>query len=241
MSGSEVAVGALRSVAEFDACVGMQIAVWGYADGDVIPRRMFLVASHIGGQVFGARVRGELVGFAMALPGLRQDGTAYLHSHMVAVLPEFQNLGLGRRLKLVQRDEALSRGIGLMEWTFDPMQTKNAYFNLQRLGAVCSRYQPDFYGESSSPLQGGLPTDRLVAEWWMGSERVRGALTGRSEERRAERRVRFADAGLGAAEVQCRLREGLMDGLAAGLQVIGFDRGENTYLMGREDKEQDED
>src|SRR6202012_2433270 len=96
----------------------------------------------------------------------------YLHSHMLAVLPEYRNAGLGRRLKLAQRDDALSRGFDLMEWTFDPLEIKNAYFNLERLGAIARRYNVNQYGITSSPLQGGLPTDRLVAEWWLKSKRV---------------------------------------------------------------------
>ena len=151
----------LTSVRELDACVALQVAVWGYADGDVIPRRVFVVANHIGGQVFGAMVDGALAGFAMALPGVREE-EVYLHSHMLAVLPQYRNARLGRRLKLAQRVDALERGFRVMEWTFDPLEIKNAYFNLHRLGATCARYEEDFYGPSSSPLQGGLPTDRFV-------------------------------------------------------------------------------
>ncbi len=107
----------------------------------------------------------------MALPGYR-NGYPYLHSHMLAVLPEYRNAGLGRRLKLAQRDDAIARGFDLMEWTYDPLEIKNAHLNIARLGAISRRYQPDFYGPSSSPLQGGLPTDRLYAEWWLNSPRV---------------------------------------------------------------------
>jgi predicted GNAT superfamily acetyltransferase len=111
----------------------------------------------------------------MSLPGYR-DGKPYLHSHMLAVLPEYRNAGLGRRLKLAQRVEALGRGIELIEWTFDPLEIKNAHLNIALLGAIVRRYLPNFYGPSTSQLQGGLPTDRLVAEWWLRSARVRRAL-----------------------------------------------------------------
>ena len=130
-----------------------------------------MLAPRIGGQALGAFDGDTIIGFAMALPGFR-DGLPYLHSHMLAVLPEYRNAGLGRRLKLAQRDDALARGFSLMEWTFDPLEIKNAYLNLHRLGAIARRYHPDFYGPSSSPLQGGLPTDRLYAEWWMNSPHV---------------------------------------------------------------------
>src|SRR5690242_10987426 len=133
---------------------------------------MFVVASKIGGQIVGAFAGATLVGFALSIPGAR-DGHTYLHSHMLAVREKYRNVGLGRRLKLAQRDDALARGFELMEWTFDPLEIKNAYLNIEKLGAIARRYQVNQYGLTTSPLQGGLPTDRLIAEWWMKSERVR--------------------------------------------------------------------
>lgn len=170
-----IRIAPVSALADFERCVEVQLAVWGYSDGDLIPRRVFIVAERIGGQVIGAFDRDVMVGFAMSLPGYR-DGKPYLHSHMLAVLPGYRNTGLGRRLKLAQRDDALRRGIDLMEWTFDPLEIKNAHLNIVRLGAIARRYMGDFYGPSTSPLQGGLPTDRLVAEWWLGSARVRRTL-----------------------------------------------------------------
>ena len=105
-----IRIAALTELTEFEQCVELQLAVWGYSDGDVIPKRVFTVAQRIGGQVIGAFDGDALVGFAMALPGYR-EGKAYLHSHMLAVLPVYRNAGIGRRLKLAQRDDALARGI----------------------------------------------------------------------------------------------------------------------------------
>jgi len=172
-------------LAELQQCVEIQGAVWGYDDNDIVPRRMFLLAQKIGGQVIGAfdtaGTKGpaevKMAGFAMALPAHR-DGQSYLHSHMLAVLPEYRNSGLGRRLKLAQRDDALARGIERMEWTYDPLEIKNGYLNLARLGAVSRRYEANFYGPSSSALQGGLPTDRLYAEWRLRSPHVETVLAG---------------------------------------------------------------
>jgi len=179
-----------RGFDELDACVQLQIDVWGYSDGDVIPRRVFTVTQKIGGQVLGAFDVSDgatdtfenLVGFAMALPAVRPGPVPrpYLHSHMLAVRPEFRNAGIGRRLKLAQREDAIGRGFQLMEWTFDPLEIKNSFLNIHRLGAIVRRYTSNFYGVSSSRLQGGLPTDRLHAEWWMQSERVKGILFGAS-------------------------------------------------------------
>jgi predicted GNAT superfamily acetyltransferase len=180
---------------ELEACVRLQIETWGYDEADVIPRRAFLVAQKIGGQVIGAfdsaisegkggsKAEGteSLVGFALSLPGVKTgngEPKAYLHSHMLAVKEPYRNEGLGAQLKREQRREALSRGIRIMEWTFDPLEIKNAFLNIHRLGATVSSYREDFYGLSSSRLQGGLPTDRLLAEWQLDSPRVGGILDG---------------------------------------------------------------
>ncbi len=163
-------------LAEFDACVHLQRIVWG--EGIVVPSALFVVASEIGGQVLCAVDGSRLIGFTMALPGVR-EGNIFLHSHMTAVLEEYRNRGVGRRLKLLQREDALAHGIGLIEWTFDPLDLRNAHFNLVRLGAVVRRVFPNFYGITGSPLHHGMPTDRLLAEWVLDSSRVAGILAGK--------------------------------------------------------------
>ncbi|MGC1784803.1 MAG: GNAT family N-acetyltransferase [Acidobacteriaceae bacterium] len=167
----------VESIEEMEACVSLQQLVWQFRDLDVIPRRMFAVAKAIGGQTFGAWDGDRLIGYALAIPGIR-EGRPYLHSHMLAVLPQYRNRGIGLRLKFAQREDALSRGINLIEWTFDPLQIKNAYLNIEKLGAIVRRYTPDFYGISTSPLHHSLPTDRLHAEWWLNSSRVRQRIAG---------------------------------------------------------------
>src|SRR5262249_48116600 len=121
----------------------------------------------------------RMIGFCLAIPGLKAGTKGYLHSHMLGVLPEYSNRGVGRELKLAQRDEALHRNIDLIEWTFDPLEIKNAYFNIEKLGAIVRRYVPNQYGTTSSFLHGGLPTDRCTAEWWIDSDRVNAAIHGR--------------------------------------------------------------
>ncbi len=164
---------------EFQACVEVQKRVWGGADIDVVPLPLFVVAAKTGGQVLGAfggvPEASNLVGFTLALAGVHQ-GKAFLHSHMTAVLEGYRDRGVGRQLKLLQRQDALGRGIELVEWTFDPLELKNAYFNLVRLGAVVRRLLPNCYGITTSPLHGGMPTDRLMAAWWLRSPRVEKAL-----------------------------------------------------------------
>jgi predicted GNAT superfamily acetyltransferase len=161
------------SIPEYEECVRIEHATWG--EEIAVPSAIFVVAHHTGGQVIGAFDRESLIGFTLAIAAVRR-GKPFLHSHMTAVLPDFRDRGVGRRLKLFQRQDALRRGIEWIEWTFDPLEFKNAHFNFERLGAVSRRYIPNCYGITESPLHAGLPTDRLVAEWWLNSERVKSIL-----------------------------------------------------------------
>jgi len=150
---------------------------------------------------------------------------------MLAVSPRFRNAGIGRHLKLYQRREALSWGVGLMEWTFDPLEIKNAFLNIHRLGVIVRSYTPDFYGVSSSRLQAGLPTDRLHAEWWMESERVRAILNGPSYHQPPIQETivvphavsEWKASSVSRAEaVQSENRERFLSAFARGLAVAGF-------------------
>jgi predicted GNAT superfamily acetyltransferase len=170
-----IVVRKISTLKEFHTCVELQREIWGEADLEIEPVTMFVVASITGGQVLGAFDGDTMVGFTLAVVGWRQSLT-YLHSHQTGVIAGYRDRGVGRLLKLFQRDEALGRGIRLVEWTFDPLETKNAHFNLNRLGAICRRYLPDLYGVTSSPLHRGIPTDRLVAEWRLDSPRVVAAI-----------------------------------------------------------------
>jgi predicted GNAT superfamily acetyltransferase len=153
-------------------CVGIQREAWGFSEEDIVPVRMLVVCGKIGGQVLGAiDSRGKVLGFLNAFPGFR-EGKLYLHSQMMGVMPKFQNLGIGKQLKLAQREEALRRGISRIEWTFDPLDVRNARFNIEILAVICRRFLVNAYGRTSSQLQAGLPTDRLVAEWFLDSPRV---------------------------------------------------------------------
>jgi len=166
-----------HGIEEFEACVRIEREVWKSSDIDVVPIPLFVVASETGGQVLGAFYGADLVGFTLAIAGWRAR-KPFLHSHMTAVLDGHRDHGVGRRLKLYQRKDALARGISLVEWTFDPLVTKNAYFNFMRLGAIARRFLPNAYGITTSPLHGSLPTDRLVAEWHLRSDRVLRAMAG---------------------------------------------------------------
>ena len=204
----------------------------------------------------GAKAFGDaesMIGFALSLPGVKSgekfpDGEprAYLHSHMLAVKDAYRNRGIGAKLKLAQRSEGLTRGIRYMEWTFDPLEIKNAFLNIHKLGAVVCHYRENFYGVSSSRLQGGLPTDRLLAEWYLDSDRVKAILAGhaaaappieeqitvpasiyewKSSERDRER----------ALAVQLENRRRFQQAFSRGLAVVGFERdaeGNGIFELG---------
>lgn len=181
-----------HGIKEFEACLRVERAVWQSSDIDVVPIPLFVVASETGGQVLGAFHGTELVGFTLAVAGWRA-GKPFLHSHMTAVLDGYRDRGIGRQLKRFQRKDALERGIALVEWTFDPLVTKNAYFNFIRLGVIARRYLPNVYGITTSPLHGSLPTDRLVAEWRLRSDRViRVLAAGEAIAPKSKRAVRIS-------------------------------------------------
>jgi predicted GNAT superfamily acetyltransferase len=243
---SDIEIRACTDVEELRAFVALQKEVWGFADNELVPLRIFSLAPKIGGQVSGAWQGKTLVGFAFSIPGTR-NGHAYLHSHMLAVKAEYRNSGLGRRLKLFQREDAIAHGYELIEWTFDPLEIKNAYLNLQRLGAIARRYNINQYGITSSPLQGFLPTDRLVAEWWLNSKRVQALLDNRPQSTfREELRIEVP-AGIyawkanpetrqQAADVQSRNREQFLTAFSRDLACLRYEcdrEGNGAFVLGR--------
>ncbi len=249
-----------RGFDEMEACVQLQIETWGYDESDVTARKTFMLAQKIGGQVIGAfdsaLAAGQpgaqakaLVGFAMSLPGIKQTESGpqpYLHSHMLAVRSSHRNRGLGAQLKWEQRREALSRRIKHMEWTFDPLVIPNAFLNIHRLGAVASAYLVDFYGVSSSRLQGGLPTDRLLAEWELDSSRVEAAFAQRPAAAQCIEEHILVPAPIDlwktnepsrerALDVQLVNRRKFQDAFSRGLVVLGFSRdaeGNGIFELG---------
>jgi predicted GNAT superfamily acetyltransferase len=170
-----ISVRECSSLDDFHRCVEIQRAVWGESDLEVEPYVTFVVAKQTGGQVIGAFQGDTMVGFCLSMAGIRGK-TRYLHSHMTGVLPSHRDRGIGRLLKLFQRDQALSRDIRLVEWTFDPLETRNAHFNFNRLGAFSRQFIPNFYGITTSPLHRGLATDRLLVEWHLDTKRVIAAI-----------------------------------------------------------------
>jgi predicted GNAT superfamily acetyltransferase len=161
----------ITEIPDLNNCIEIQRNSWGLADIEVIPVRMLITQIRVGGLVLGAFEDDRLVGFLNSMPGLH-DGMPYWYSQMLAVKPEFRDAGIGASLKLAQRDHALKRGIRLIEWTFDPLESKNAYLNIVKLGVIVRRYYVNLYGATASQVQQGLESDRLIAEWWLDQSRV---------------------------------------------------------------------
>jgi predicted GNAT superfamily acetyltransferase len=228
---------------EFQQCVALQREIWGEQDIEVEPATLFVVATEVGGQVLGAFDGERLVGYTLALVGFA-DGTVFLHSHMTGVHGDYRDRGVGRRLKLFQREEALGRGIRLIVWTFDPLEARNAHFNLNRLGAISRKYLPNLYGLTTSPLHGGLPTDRLRVEWRLDSVRVVRAVADLLQEPEAAsfaasielpaelEQWKQSDTAR-VARVQARIREEFSAWFARGYAVIGVRKSSEgaAYLL----------
>jgi predicted GNAT superfamily acetyltransferase len=227
---------------ELVEAVRLQKQIWGFEEIELLPVRLFVVANKVGGQVFGAFDGSRMVAFLVAIPGIKAGGKAYLHSHMMGVLPQYRDRHIGRMLKLRQREEALARGIEIVEWTFDPLELKNAFFNIERLGAVVRRYVLNQYGTTTSHLHGGLPTDRCVAEWHLSTVWAKSIIEGGAPERDIRFRIpvpgdisilRHSDPER-ARDIQKRVSDSFVEHLGNGFAVIGFERSdtEGIYLLG---------
>jgi predicted GNAT superfamily acetyltransferase len=180
-----------RRVAELEK------SVWGYADGeDIVPPPVLIVSIKRGGILLGAfdtPDAEDLKGFVYSMAAMK-DGRPTQWSHMLGVAPEARDRGIGAALKLAQREHALRMGIDLIEWTYDPLQALNAHFNFTKLGVVVEDYEENIYGESSSPLHQGTPTDRFVAQWRLATPHVERRLS-------PSGRPRMRDSSIAAAVV----------------------------------------
>ncbi len=225
-------------------CVRIQQQIWDYPGSELYPLRLFVNLGQIGGHVVGAfTATGEQVGLVASMPAWRGK-RRYLYSLLLGIVPGHENRGLGRALKLTQRDLALAAGINGIEWSFDPLRARNANLNINHLGAEVRRYEPNRYGSVDSRFQRGLASDRLIAEWWLDSLRVKRALAGkpaRNSRRKPARQIEIPadiDALIRkdiqeARAWQARVREQFQQCFAEKLVVTGFVPSEKSgqYLL----------
>ncbi len=168
----KITIGPFRNLSDYQTCMDIQREVWHCEDVDVVPIGLMIAADRHGSISLGAyNSLGELIGFCWSVCGF-ENGEALQHSHMLGVRAAYRNFDVGYRLKLAQRKEALRRKQNVITWTFDPMQPLNAYFGLGKLGAWSASYHENFYGETTSQLHRGLPTDRFMAHWDLKSPHV---------------------------------------------------------------------
>lgn len=224
---------------EMAECVELQREVFALPEIEVSPVRHFVITRNAGGFVLGAYYADRLAGFVLSVPAFMRGSRAF-YSHMTAVRPEFQSHGIGARLKWAQRERALSEAVKYIKWTFEPVKARNAYFNLEKLGAIITEYTVNFYGTdyATAPQQSGRPiglaSDRLFAEWHLDSEKVETLAAGReySEAREPATVIEIMNDFLGMVEInaeaalaeQMRIRGEFQEAFDRGLLVRGFRR-----------------
>lgn len=241
---TEITVRECATVAELTECVDLQRTVFALPEVELSPVRHFIVTKNAGGFTLGAFAAGELVGFVLSVPAFLRGERAF-YSHMTAVATAYQHCGIGARLKWAQRERAMACGVEFIKWTFEPGKARNAYFNLEKLGAVVTEYQRNFYGTDYSTAQSGakigLDSDRLFAEWHLTSERTGDLAAGRRPEAAKEPAVSVrvpadwqqlvANAPETAVSELRRIRTEFELAFAEKLVCRRFGRSENAYLF----------
>lgn len=242
---SEIVIREVETSAEIRAVEELQKEVWGIPDLDVVPATHLIAAKAAGGVLLGAFDHDTLAGFVYGFVA-QEDGRIAHHSHMLAVKHEYRNFNLGYKLKVAQRDEVLAQGIDLITWTFDPLQSLNAYFNFTKLGVIADRYVINFYGEEAASFLHQTGTDRFWVKWLLTSDRVvQRLLTAKPVlENPADKLLIEIPANINAVQQESpelardwrdRTRRAFTDALAAGYVVRDFYRNETvgTYILGR--------
>jgi len=178
---SRIQIREIDELAQMRAVEELQKEIWGIPDLDVVPLTHLVAAREAGGVLIGAFEGETLVGFVYGFTSFERGQLAH-HSHMLAVKADYRNLDLGGRLKLAQREHVMAQGIGLISWTFDPLQSLNAYFNFSKLAVLADRYLPNFYGDDAASFLHQTGTDRLWVSWFVSSERVQRKIYGGSDD-----------------------------------------------------------
>jgi chorismate synthase len=247
---AEIIIRECTTIEEFDNCIDLQREAFGLPDLEISPRRHLIVSRQAGGWTLGAFAAGTMVGFVHHLAAVRSDNEIFGYSHMMAVAKAYQNKGVGAQLKWAQRERAISEGRRYIKWTWDPMQARNAHFNLNRLGVVVDTFADNFYGTdyNSDPTQvvedrPGLQSDRLFGNWYLTSARVvtlsRGETPGSNAKPAGSISIPAQwsklirdDVNKARAE-QVRVRAEFKNAFGEGLVCAGFERGEeqSSYLL----------
>jgi predicted GNAT superfamily acetyltransferase len=242
---SAIVIRHVETFAELRAVEEMQKEVWGVPDLDVVPVSHLIATQAAGGVLLGAFDRKTLVGFVYGFVA-QEDGEIAHHSHMLAVKHAYRNFNLGYKLKVAQRDAVLAQGINLITWTFDPLQSLNAYFNFAKLGVICDRYFVDFYGEDAASFLHQTGTDRFWVKWLLNSPRVVKRLTKAdlALEDPADKILVEIPGDINAVQQESpetarewreRTRRAFTEAMDAGYVIVDFYRREDVgvYILGR--------
>jgi len=244
---AEIIIRECTTIEEFDSCIFLQREAFGLPDLEISPRRHFIVSRQAGGWTLGAFADDRMVGFVHHLAAVRPNNEIYGYSHVMAVARDYQNKGVGARLKWAQRAKAMDEGRDFIKWTWDPMQSRNAHFNLNRLGVLVHHYEANFYGlDYDLPgQQPGLPSDRLFASWHLNSPRVVALSEGKPHTIDAQPVKTIAIPTQWSAvvkrdpqearDMQARVRTEFQNAFGEQLVCAGLERGgdESRYLLFR--------
>lgn len=249
MSASDVTIRECSSIQDFQQCIELERAVWKDEDIGIMPIRLYLISKSCNAPTFGAfDSSGKLVGFVHTMIALMKGRVLY-HSHLAAVLEEWRHKDIGLRMKLAQRQHAIDAGVPVIIWTFDPLQSRNAHLNINKLGAIIRRYEVNYYGRGfSTVFDPEVPSDRVVVEWWVRSPHVESVLAGNRPHPGADSNAVVIPEDIGKIrkrsseeylEWRLRVREDFQSKLAAGLIARGFERegGTSRYLLGPDDRQ----
>ncbi|HXG94899.1 MAG TPA: hypothetical protein VNN73_21345 [Blastocatellia bacterium] len=252
MSDADVTIRECVSIEDFKQCIELERAVWKDDDIGIMPIRLYMISKACNAPTFGAFDQtGKLVGFLHTSLALIDRHVVY-HSHLAAVLEGLRHRDIGARMKLAQRERAIQAGIPLIIWTFDPLQSRNAHLNINKLGAIIRRYEVNYYGEDLSSVFGasGVPSDRVFAEWWVNSPHVKSVLAGnRPQPEEGAPSVEIPDnidmiAARSRDELlrwRLRSRADFQQHISSGLIVRAFERDAQSstsrYLFGTDDEQ----
>ena len=251
MSDSSVTIRECISVEDFQQCLDLERAVWKDDDIGIMPIRLYMISKACNAPTIGAfDLSGRLVGFVHTMIALMAGRVVY-HSHLAAVLEDLRHKDIGFRMKLAQRQHAINAGVPLIMWTFDPLQSRNAHLNINKLGAVIRRYENNYYSEGlSNVFDAGVPSDRVFAEWWVSSPHVQSVLAGNKPSVEGQIKTVLIPEDVNKVRSvsvdehrkwRLRVREEFKNALGNGLIVRGFERADGTsrYLLGADERQFD--
>jgi len=249
MSEEGITIRECDSVDDFKQCIELERAVWQDDDIGIMPIRLYMISRACNAPTIGAfDATGKLVGFVHTNIAIRDKQVVY-HSHLAAVVEELRHKDIGFRMKLAQREHALRAGVPLIIWTFDPLQSRNAHLNINKLGAIIRRYEVNYYSEGlSSVFDPNVPSDRVFAEWWVASPHVESVLAGNRPTVKGQMETVVIPEDINKVRAESlsehvrwrmRVRDTFQQKLAVGMIALGFERSEGTsrYLLGADESQ----